>query len=241
DATGRLARTRMDAGALESLATAGGGRFQPLEAEGHAAWTQAGAAGGVAAGRRGHAVRSDQGYWLLLPLLLLAALAFRRGVLLPVLALAVCLPMFPGPAQAGDGGVWKRADQVQHGRALEAVEAYRGGDFESAARLWEQLPGADAAYNRGNALARAGRLQEALDAYDEALGLEPGMEDATANRALVEQALQRPPPESGGESGGEDDEGGEGEEGEAGPGEDGAPPDTQADGTGDQDPGPSKG
>lgn len=237
DATGRLARTRMDAGALQSLATAGAGQFQPLEAADHAAWAQAGQGSAAAAGGRGHAaVRADQGYWLLLPLMLLAALAFRRGALLPMLALAACLPLFPGPAQAREGGLWKRADQAGHERALEAVEAYRGGDFEGAAGLWAPLPGADAAYNRGNALARAGRLQEAMDAYDEALGLEPGMEDAIANRALVEEALQRPPPAGGGGSGDEDEDGDEGESGEAGPGDDEAPADADADAAGDQMP-----
>ncbi len=229
DSTGRLARTRMDAGALQSLAAAGGGRFQPLGMEDPAALARTLAGTATAAAGRGHvAARSDQGYWLLLPLMLLAALAFRRGGLLPMLALAACLPLLSGPAQADEGGMWKRADQIAHGHALEAVEAYRGGDFEAAQRLWEQLPGAQAAYNRGNALARAGRLEQALEAYDEALRLEPGMEDAIANRALVEQALQRPPPTGDGGPEDEGRDGNDGDPGDAGPGDGDAPPDADA-------------
>lgn len=198
DATGRLARTRMDADALRALAAAGGGRFLALAGGDPAELVAPGQADARESAGRGHvALRADQGYWLLLPLLLLGALAFRRGALLPLLVLGLCLPLLAQPAHAARGGLWQRADQLAHERALAAVEAYRGGDFEGAARLWEQLPGADAAYNRGNALARAGRLEEALAAYDRALELEPGMEDALANRATVEQALQRPPPKPG--------------------------------------------
>ena len=241
DATGRVARTRMDAGALQAVAAAGGGRFLALEAGDPAAVLQPGrvtAADGI--GRGQVALRADQGYWLLLPLLLLAALAFRRGALLPLLALAVCLPLLPAPAQAAEGGLWKRADQAAHERALEAAEAYREGDFDTAAQLWEALPGADAAYNRGNALARAGHLEQALDAYDEALALEPGMEDAVANRAVVEQALQRPPSDPGGsgdQEAADDDGSGSGQGGEPGPDEGGQAPEADSgDPTDDQEP-----
>src|SRR5690606_29153156 len=44
-------------------------------------------------------------------------------------------------------------------------------------------------YNRGNALARSGDLQQALDAYDAALAIAPDDADTLHNRALVEQAL----------------------------------------------------
>lgn len=207
DSVGRLTRSRLDADALRALAAAGSGRYLALAGQpGDAELLELVRGTGTGSARAGDAtIRADQGYWLLLPLMLLAALAFRRGsiVLLLVLSAALCLP--PAPAQAQDGGLWRRADQARHDRAMEAVEAYRHGDFNAAARIWAELPGADAAYNRGNALARAGHLQEALDAYDEALALQPGMEDAMANREVVEQALQQPPPQ--GEGGGEQQSG----------------------------------
>ena len=46
-------------------------------------------------------------------------------------------------------------------------------------------------YNRGTALAKAGELEAALDAYDQALERQPQMPAALANKALVEQALQQ--------------------------------------------------
>lgn len=225
DAGGRLARSRMDAQALAALAAAGSGRYlalaeQPAAAE-LAAMVQAAPGGGERAGRTG--VRADQGYWLLLPLMVLAVLAFRRGAL-PMLALVMALGLPVAPAWGGEGGLWQRADQARHARGLEAVEAYRRGDFEAAAGIWGGLPGADAAYNRGNALARAGLLQEALQAYDQALAAEPGMADAIANREVVARALQERTPEGdgGAPSHRSDGEGGDG--GDAATGDQGQPP-----------------
>src|SRR5690606_37385799 len=117
---------------------------------------------------------------------------------------------------------------------VEAEQAYREGDFAAAARGFAGLPGADAAYNRGNALARAGRYEEAIAAYDEALRQAADMPDAVANRAAVEAAMRRQPPPPGGgrggdrpPDGGEDGQGAGSEGGERG--DDGrAPPDDEA-------------
>src|SRR5690606_34119880 len=92
------------------------------------------------------------------------------------------------------GTPWRRADQVEHARMREGIDAYRAGKYEDAEREWRSLPGAEAAYNRGNALAKTGRYEEALQAYDDALQQRPEMEDAIANRAAVEAAMRREPP-----------------------------------------------
>ncbi|MBJ6980300.1 MULTISPECIES: VWA domain-containing protein [unclassified Luteimonas] len=135
-------------------------------------------------------------------------------------------------ATAPTATAWRRADQAAHARSVEAEAAYRRGDFAAAARGFAGLPGADAAYNRGNALARAGRYEEAIAAYDDALRQSPGMPDAAANRAAVEAAMQRePPPGAGGggerppDAGGDgrgagQDEGKRGDDGQAPPDQD---------------------
>src|SRR3546814_4142324 len=73
----------------------------------------------------------------------------------------------------------------------EGADAYRSKDYAAAADAWKALPGADADYNRGNALARAGRYEDAIKAYDQALAQQPGMADAIANRRLVEAAKRQ--------------------------------------------------
>src|SRR3546814_1845480 len=87
----------------------------------------------------------------------------------------------------------------------EGADAYRSKDYAAAADAWKALPGADADYNRGNALARAGRYEDAIKAYDQALVQQPDMADAIANRKLVEAAMKRKPPPSQ-QSGGRGDE-----------------------------------
>lgn len=146
----------------------------------------------------------DRGPWLLLALLPLAALAFRRGWLM-VVPLAVAL--MPPPAQAGGwDDLWARPDQqaahaLERGDAAAAARAsddplwrgaalYRGQKFEEAADVLSESDTVTARYNRGNALAKAGRLREALDAYDNVLETDPQHDDARHNRDLVARLLE---------------------------------------------------
>ncbi|MEJ3644222.1 VWA domain-containing protein [Pseudomonas bubulae] len=148
---------------------------------------------------------ADQGYWLLLPLLLLVACAGRRGWLF-------CLPLLfmlqPQPAQAiSFTDLWLRPDQqglrlLQQNKPLLAVEhfsdplwqgvaLYRAGDYAGAARRFAEVNSASAHYNRGNALAMNGELEAAIDAWEQALELQPELEAAAQNKALVEQLLEQ--------------------------------------------------
>jgi Ca-activated chloride channel homolog len=142
---------------------------------------------------------------LLLPLLLLAACASRRGWLL-VLPLLFMLPPQTSYAFEFDD-LWLRPDQ-QGMRLLEAqrpAEAaqhfedpqwqgkalFEAGDYAAAAERFAQGDAARDHYNRGNALAKAGELEAALDAYDQALERQPDLAAAQHNKALVEQALRQ--------------------------------------------------
>jgi Ca-activated chloride channel homolog len=197
---------RLDAAALSDLAKTGKGRYATVASDD----SDLRALGVLdskridatpAGGKRG-VMAMDEGYWLL-PLLMLAALfAFRRGVV--VVALLCCLPW--QPLQAADravaGSLWLRSDQQQHRQMQAASEAYRKNDYASAEKIWRGLPGSDAAYNRGNALARQGRYPEAIAAYDQALRAQPAMQDAIDNRRAVLEAMrkqqqnQNPPPKN---------------------------------------------
>ncbi|MFK0094592.1 tetratricopeptide repeat protein [Pseudomonas sp. NPDC090592] len=147
---------------------------------------------------------ADQGYWLLIPLLLLAACAGRRGWLF-------CLPLLlaqPQPSQAFEfNDLWLRPDQ-QGQRLLEqnrpasaarhfqdpqwrGMALYQAGDYAGAAEAFSQGDTATAHYNRGNALARSGELEAALDAYEQALERQPDLQAALDNQALVQQLLQQ--------------------------------------------------
>ena len=147
----------------------------------------------------------DQGYWLIVALLPLALALFRRGWLLtlvPVLFFSQPAPVHAGlwedlwltPDQQGQNAL--EADDPERAAALfrdpdwKATAAYQSGDFERAAELFAAEENADSWYNRGNALARNGQLEAAINAYRRSLELEPDKDDAKANLALLE-ALQR--------------------------------------------------
>lgn len=147
----------------------------------------------------------DDGYWLLWLALPLILIGWRRGAF-SVLAL-ILLPVWPQPAAAISWDeLWQREDQ----RAPELIEKnpetaarqlddpewrgsalYRSGDFDGAAQAFSRSQGPRASYNRGNALARAGKLEEALAAYDAALEKAPDMADARHNRKIVEELLKQ--------------------------------------------------
>lgn len=184
---GAPARVALDEASLRALASAGGGRYARLgDGDDHAFLPPS--AERVANGRGGVQVRQDGGYWLLPAVMLLALFAWLRpgrGVL--GLALMVCLAR-PLPAEAD---AWRRPDQQAHADVLRGIEAYRRRDYDRAAELFARGDTAIAHYNRGNALAKDGQLQEAVAAYDQALRRAPDMADARANRAAVAVAMQR--------------------------------------------------
>jgi len=152
---------------------------------------------------------ADQGYWLLLPLLLLTACAGRRGWLF-------CLPllfMLPQPSYAFEfNDLWLRPDQQglhllkQHqpeeaaqrfqDRQWQGVALYEAGEYAAAAERFAEGNDARAHYNRGNALAKSGELEAAVDAYEQALELQPDLRPAQTNKALVEALIKQKAPTS---------------------------------------------
>ena len=86
-----------------------------------------------------------------------------------------------------------------HDPRLRAYAELEAGHFETAAHELAAFSDLDSQYNRGNALARAGQLQAALQAYDAVLARDPQHRDARHNRDLVARALARRDPTSEGD------------------------------------------
>ena len=213
DAEGHVVVPGVDLRDLQRLAKAGGGRFARLTADGRdldALFPRPETAGsivepGKSKKERHAAVWRDEGVWLALLLLPLLASGFRRGWLCAWLLLAV-LPL-PRADAFEWSSLWQRADQrgaqaMQAGHAKRAAKLfkdpqwraaaqYRSGDYADSATTLSGIETADAEYNRGNALARAGQLQAAVQAYDRALKIDPGYKDARYNRDLVEKLLAK--------------------------------------------------
>ncbi len=148
---------------------------------------------------------ADAGPYLVLVLLPLLLLAFRRGVLAVLLMSTVGMVSPNADAGLWDD-LWQRRDQqahkaLNHGAPEEAAVLfedpdwkaaahYRMGEFARAENRFSKDATADGHYNRGNALAQSGQLEAALAAYDKALELDPQHEDAQFNKELIEQAQE---------------------------------------------------
>jgi len=218
DRSGNIVVPRLESSALRSLAAAGGGRFATLSADdSDLDILLSGPVGSGTATDESLATDrwQEEGPWLLLLLLPMAAMAFRRGL---VLVLLVFLLPVAEPAQAyGWNDLWRTKDQqaqiqLDEGKALEAgelfedptwqaVAKYRAGDFAPSAAGFAGQEDVDNLYNLGNALARLGEFATAIDAYEQVLEIDPEMEDALYNRDLVKDMLEQSQDSQGGEQG----------------------------------------
>jgi len=214
---GEQAVTQLAKADLSQLANEGGGVFVTLTADNEDVDAILRATSGAPAAVRktGSDFRADawndMGYWLLIIPVLLMPLAFRRNVLMALLPFAVTITFsLPAPdamAAASLDHLWQTPDQqgaetFQQGNFdaaanqfenpdWKASSLYKAGQYGEAAQGFQQDKTPDGYYNLGNALANAGKLQPAIDAYDEALKQHPGDDDVQFNRDLVAQLLEQ--------------------------------------------------
>ena len=207
DRSGAILVPKLDSTSLQRLATNSGGQYRKISADDSDI-------NGLLEARetlftettreldRSFDLWDDQGFWIILLLVPLLILCFRRDAI----AIILIAPLY-GLSNPADASLWQDLWQTpdqQGAQALEAGDAsgaqmlfedtqwrgsaaYKAGDFESAINEFAASDSADSHYNRGNALARTGNLDDAVNAYNRALELNPEMEDALANRDLIEQ------------------------------------------------------
>ena len=211
DSSGAILIPKLDSSSLQRLASNGGGNYQELSADDQdiqqlLAGTEQLLPDATRELDRSFDLWDDQGFWLVILLLPILLLSFRKNIL----ALLLLGPLLsqPQPAHASVWqDLWQTPDQ-QAAAALAAGDAntaqglfenkqwrasaaYRAGDYETAINHFKQADSADGQYNLGNALAKAGNLDGAIEAYNQALAQQPDMEDALANRDLVEKLKQQ--------------------------------------------------
>jgi Ca-activated chloride channel family protein len=211
DKNGSILLPKLDSSALRQLADLGGGKFVSMSNDdsdiNHLLQAVASDFPTTTEVRdQTFDVWEDYGYWLILLLLPLLLASFRKGVVFVIILAPTLLNAPPTEASIWPG-LWLTDDQqgykaLQQGDAeaaqglfenpqWQASAAYKNQDYKTAVEQYSQGKSADDSYNLGNALARSGDLDGAIKAYDQALKIQPDMDDAIANRQLVEQLKQQ--------------------------------------------------
>jgi Ca-activated chloride channel family protein len=232
--TGQVVVPRLNVATLQRLADRGGGRFANLTVDdrdlNYLLSQNSSAAGELQESDSSDLFLidawRDQGLWIVLLLIPVVALAFRRGwVVVWVVWLMLPLPEAHALSWAD---FWQTQDQQarkafqaeEHERASELFEnsswraaaQFRAGDYEGSAASLDGVDRPDSHYNRGNALAGAGQIGPAIAAFERTLELDPEHEDARYNRDLL---LQQPEQNQSDEGDSDGEESGESEDGDS--------------------------
>jgi len=211
DRNGNIVIPRLQTGVLQHLADAGHGIYQPISFDNQDINRITGLKPSVTDMiSKQEKLQTDlwreEGPWLLLLVLPLLSLAFRRGVLLSLLLLPLVFSPDSAHAMAWKD-LWQTPDQQGqvlmqqkkpaaaagqfHDADWKATALYRAKKYKQAAHALDGGDSADSLYNKGNALAKSGDLKAALDAYDKALKLNKTDKDAQFNRDLVKKAMRQ--------------------------------------------------
>ncbi len=126
----------------------------------------------------------DLGIFGMLFLVPLTALLYRKGVLfILALVFASC------PAYAG---FWWRTEQEDYQTQMQGIADFNVGHYDRALQSFDALPqDPEALYNKGNTLAYMGRIDKAIEAYTQALALNPAHEDARFNMEYLKRQQQK--------------------------------------------------
>ena len=88
-------------------------------------------------------------------------------------------------------GKYKDAVNQFNDDTWKASSLYKSGDYEGALNAFKSIPGAESLYNQGNALAKLGKLEDAIKKYEQALSEAPDFDDARTNKKIVEDLLKQ--------------------------------------------------
>ncbi len=231
DRSGNLAVPKLESRELQSLAAAGRGRFTILSVDDRDLdILLSGVVDPSSASDESLATDQwlEEGPWLLLFLLPLAAFAFRRGwmlmIVFAILPLAEPVHAFSwddlwltkdqqGQRQLAEGNAGVAAELFED-RVWRAVANYRAGEYSGSAQGFAGQQDRENLYNLGNALARLGEFETAIDAYEQVLAINPGNEDAEYNRDLLKELLDQQQQSSQGQNQDSSQSGGGGQQSE---------------------------
>ena len=144
------------------------------------------------------------GPWLLLLIVPLSSLFFRRGwvfiLIFTVLPYDNQIYAFEWidlwktknqqAKEAFDNGDYDTAVSLFNDPKWLAAANYDAKNFQKSAQIFNSIDDGDSLYNYANSLAKSGQLKKALEIYNEVIDLENKPEDAIYNRDLIMNLLK---------------------------------------------------
>ncbi|MBY5591906.1 VWA domain-containing protein [Rhizobium leguminosarum] len=149
----------------------------------------------------------DLGWWLILPLTVAMALSFRKGWAVRTSAVLLAVHMLSPDGARADGLMDMWLTQDQQGRIAfergdfdaaaasfadpmwKGVALYRAGKFQEAVDAFAAMESAESWYDQGNAFLHLGKYDEAVAAYGKALEKRKDWREAIANLAIAQRLL----------------------------------------------------
>lgn len=209
DSYGQIVVPKLNQARLQNLASSSGGQFAIYQPSGRdiAIFAPSANAQTLKDEKQTQVLwRIDAGIYGLIILLPLAMWLFRRAAFLGAFLLFSFVPdqhayaneltdLFKNQDQraldAYQQGDYERAAGNANSKQLKGSALYQQGNYDAAIAQFSQDTSATGFYNAGNALAKAGKLDESIAAYEQALKQNPDFAQAKDNKGLVEQLKQQ--------------------------------------------------
>lgn len=144
-------------------------------------------------------VWKDYGYFIFCLPAMLLLYYFRRGIILVWLVVLLAKPALAGwflnnnqeAMQMFNNADYAGAAQKFEDEVWRGAAAYKSGNYQQALQDFSKQEGLDGLYNQGNALAKSGKIKEAMAKYEEVLAQDAKFEDARFNLEYLKKQQQQ--------------------------------------------------
>lgn len=186
---------------LALVAKSGGGRYWNLQADDSKIKALADeinqSNGGLAKSDNLRSIWLDAGWYLLALPLVCCLMFFRKGILVIAFVLIssnASAGFFLNDNQEGlksfNNQEYAKAAAEFKDKNWQGASWYRVGDYQKAFAAYQNDNSVEGLYNQGNALAKGGKIEEAIAKYEEVLKQEPNHEDAKFNLEYLKKQQQ---------------------------------------------------
>ena len=144
-------------------------------------------------------VWKDYGYFIFCLPAMLLLYYFRRGIILVWLVVLLAKPALAGwflnnnqeAMQMFNKADYAGAEQKFEDKLWRGAAAYKNGNYQQALKDFANQKDLDGLYNQGNALAKSGKIKEAMAKYEEVLAQDAKFEDARFNLEYLKKQQQQ--------------------------------------------------